>query len=152
MSLPVFQSILSYRIKWQSREMWSFSRDSMARNALENSNLLRFEPSPNKVSISSTNCRRYWLQGIRNPIANFIKRKNSIQSINTWTVWDWMLRTRPVSDGRANERIGGAITEFFELLNLKNFQLQKEKTSNAMQPHTHSPVYLNAKKKTELLP
>lgn len=25
-------------------------------------------------------------------------------------MWDWMLRTRPVSEGRAMERIGGAIT------------------------------------------
>lgn len=32
--------------------------------------------------------------------------------VNTWTVWDWMLRTRPVSDGRARERIGGVIAEF----------------------------------------
>jgi len=25
----------------------------------------------------------------------------------TWTVWDWMLSTRPVSDGSATDRIGG---------------------------------------------
>lgn len=37
----------------------------------------------------------------------------------TWTVWDWMLSTRPVSEGRAKERMGGAIRSFREPLGLR---------------------------------
>lgn len=47
---------------------------------------------------------------------------------NTWTVWDWILRTLPVPEGRANERIGGTISESLKLLDL-NFQSRKQKTT-----------------------
>lgn len=43
--------------------------------------------------------------------------------IGTWTVCDCMLKTRPVSEGKANERIGGAIPDMLELLLL---QIQSE--------------------------
>lgn len=42
-----------------------------------------------------------------------------------------MLRTRPVPEGRANERIGGAMCEFLEFLALEsetgNFKKKKRK-------------------------
>lgn len=49
----------------------------------------------------------------------------------TWTVWDWMLRTRPVSEGSARERIGGrAIADLFDsrLHNLLNPKISQKKT------------------------
>lgn len=36
-----------------------------------------------------------------------------------------MLRTRPVSEGSARDRIGGAIDDFFKLSHLKLLQSQK---------------------------
>lgn len=49
----------------------------------------------------------------------------------TWTVWDWTLRIRPVPDGKANERSGGAISEFFELFNLQiHYKLHKSNKIN----------------------
>lgn len=49
--------------------------------------------------------------------------KRITHKIRTWTVCDCMLKTRPVSEGKASERIGGAIPDLIELLLL---QIQSE--------------------------
>lgn len=41
-------------------------------------------------------------------------------------MWDWILRTRPVSEGRAKESNGGAISEFRKLLDLQYHSKKKQ--------------------------
>ena len=40
-------------------------------------------------------------------------------------MWDWILRTRPVSEGRAKESNGGDISEFRKLLDLQYYSKKK---------------------------
>ena len=55
----------------------------------------------------------------------FEKIKSKKKKKKTWTVWDWMLRTRPVSEGRTRERIGGAICEFLEFFLALKIEIRK---------------------------
>lgn len=49
-----------------------------------------------------------------------------------------MLRTRPVFEGRASERIGGAMREFLEFRALENWEKKEKKKKTKWEPKANT--------------